>query len=494
MPHPLLYEINTRCWLRELSEAHGRPITLGEVPDSEFLTWQGVGFTHIWLMGVWAGGPRVRAQALDNPDLRKAYSEALSDWTEADVAASPYAIAAYRVPAALGSNDGLAKFRRKLRSFGLKLMLDFVPNHLGLDHSWVKERPNLFVQAARLEPGTFCQETAFGTRYLAHGKDPNWPAWADTVQVDYRRADARTAMTALLKEIAQQCDGVRCDMAMLLLNDVFAGTWKHLPIVESAPTAEFWTEAITATRQLHPEFLFLAEVYWGLEPRLQALGFDYTYDKELYDKLVLQEAGAVQRHLLGMPWDRLAASAHFLENHDEPRIASILNTAEHRAAALVILGLPGMRFLHEGQLSGLRRRLPVQLARRAREPDEGEIRTMYQHLLRALPRSAVGQGRADLLQPGRAWADNPTAQNFILVQWHATASDFDLVAVNLAPHAGQCFAPVKLPDVSAGSWTVTDRVGKDQFVRDGQDLRKRGLYLDLPAHGAQLLHFRALGG
>ncbi len=494
MPHPLLYEINTRCWLRELSEARGWRVTLGEVPDPEFERWQRLGFTHIWLMGIWTSGPRAREQALNNPDLRRAYSEILGDWTEVDVGPSPYAIAAYQVPAGIGGNKGLAKFRRKLRAFGLKLILDFVPNHLGLDHPWISERPELFVQAASLEPGTFSQDTASGRRHLAYGKDPYSPAWTDTVQVDYRRAGARAAMTAYLKDIAERCDGVRCDMAMLLLNEVFAKSWKHLGTTELPPASEFWTDAITAVRQLHPEFLFLAEVYWGLEARLQALGFDYTYDKALYDALISKDAKAVQQHLLGMPSDRLAAGAHFLENHDERRIGSILSMAEHRAAALVILGLPGMRFLHEGQMCGLRRRLPVQLLRRAREPEDLEIRAMYEQLLVALKNSAVGQGRADLLVPRSAWADNPTGQNFLLVQWRTTGPNFDLVVVNLAPHASQCYASLELPAISSGAWALGDLVGKDHFIRDGEDLQSRGLYLDLPAHGAQVLHFEPIIG
>ena len=153
-------------------------------------------------------------------------------------------------------------------------------------------------------------------------------------------------MTQLLQSIAGRCDGVRCDMAMLVLNDVFAKTWESFPIANhQSPASEFWASAIPAVKETHPGFLFLAEGYWGLEARLQALGFDYTYDKPLYDGLVSRDAAGVQRHLLGMPGGAVAASAHFLENHDEPRIASILSPAEHRAAALLILGLPGMRFL-----------------------------------------------------------------------------------------------------------------------------------------------------
>jgi hypothetical protein len=494
MPHPLLFEINTRCWLRELAQTSGRPVTLADVPDSEFLSWQRLGFTHVWLMGAWTGGPRARAQALANQDLRRACAEALPDWTEQDVAASPYAVAAYQVPQALGGNDGLVRFRRRLQSFGLKLLLDFVPNHLGLDHPWVKERPELFVQSPTPRPETFAEDTPSGRRYLAHGKDPNWAAWSDTVQLDYRSAATRQAMIDLLREIAGWCDGVRCDMAMLLLNEVFARTWKGFPVQGSPPAQEFWTEAISTIRRSYPEFLFLAEVYWGLEPRLQALGFDYTYDKTLYDLLVARAPGGVQRHVLGLGQDALEAGAHFLENHDEPRIASLLAFPEHRAAALVILGLPGMRFLHEGQLQGARKRLPVQLIRRALEPVDANIAAMYDQLLEALRGSAVGRGTPLLRVPRQAWQGNPTAQHFVLVQWNATSPTFDLVVVNLAPHASQCYAPIKLPEVTAASWTVNDLAGPDRFIRKSNELKEHGLYLDLPAHGGQILHFEPAAG
>jgi glycosidase len=489
MSRPLLYEINTRCWLRELSERHGRSITLANVPESEFQLWQRLGFSHIWLMGIWTSGSRARAQALNSSGLARAYSEALPGWTEADVNASPYAVAAYRVSPTLGGESELQAFRRKLQSFGLKLLLDFVPNHLGLDHPWVTAEPDLFVQSANAGPDTFVAETEFGKRYILYGKDPNCPAWTDTVQLDYRRAQTRARMTDLLLQTADLCDGVRCDMAMLLLNDVFANTWKGYPSSEPKAAKEFWEEAISATRKRHPEFLFLAEVYWGLEPRLQSLGFDCTYDKALYDTLVSWSPGAVQRHLLGMPPSCLAASAHFLENHDERRIASILSESEHRAAALIILGLPGMGFIHEGQLSGLRRRLPVQLARRAHEPDDAVTRSMYDRLLTSLQQTAVGHGDYDLLAPRDAWATNPTAQHFVLVQWTGSNSSFDLVVVNLAAHASQCYAPLKLRQTSVASWNLSDLLGTDRFVRRTDEMVDRGLYLDLAANGAQILHF-----
>lgn len=523
MAHPLLYEVNTRCWLRALSEKSGTAITLANIPDSELAGWQKLGFTHLWLMGVWSTGPRARAEALKSPELRRAYDEVLPGWTEADVAGSPYAIGEYQVPPGLGGEAGLKEFRERLRRRGVKLLLDFVPNHVGLDHPWVRQQPELFVQSPAAAPGTFAQQTGAGVRWLAHGKDPYFAPWTDTVQMDYRRDATRAAMTQLLQAIAQRCDGVRCDMAMLVLNDVFARTWEQFsiagvgqpspaasagslrphdgpssrltnpePLGTGLPHDEFWSSAISTIRQDHPGFVFLAEAYWGLEPRLQALGFDYTYDKALYDGLVARDAIGVQRHLLETSAAAVAGSAHFLENHDESRVASILSPAEHRAAALLILGLPGMRFLHEGQLAGARRKIPVQLARRPEEPGDAGIASLYNQLLTALPGSAVGQGSAELLKPRAAWPKNPTAQNFVIVQWQSRAPEFEVVVVNLAPHRGQCYAPLTVRQLAAHNWAMKDLLGQEFYKRSGDDLQNQGLYLDLPAYGAQLFQFKPI--
>ena len=479
--------------MRALSEKSGSAITLANVPDSELAKWQKLGFTHIWLMGVWTTGPRARAEALNHLELRHAYDQVLPGWQDADVAGSPYAIGDYQVPSALGGETGLEEFRRRVNEQGLKLLLDFVPNHVGLDHPWVSERPDLFVQNPGDVPGAFAQETRAGLRWLAQGKDPYFAPWTDTVQLDYRRAGTRGMMTQLLQSIASRCDGVRCDMAMLVLNDVFAKTWERFPITNhQSPTSEFWASAIPAVKQEHPDFVFLAEAYWGLEAQLQALGFDYTYDKTLYDGLVSHDAAGVQNHLVGLTAEAVAGSAHFLENHDEPRIAGILSPAEHRAAALLILGLPGMRFLHDGQLSGARLKIPVQLARRAEEPSQAEMVNIYEQLLTTLPGTAVGQGRGELSKPRAAWPGNSTAQNFVIVQWQKQAPEFDLVVVNLAPDRSQCYAPLSLEGLAAHNWAMTDLLGEERFKRSGDDLQNQGLYLDLPPNGAQLFNFEPI--
>lgn len=489
---PLLYEINTRCWLRDLSDRLGQQITLANVPASEFAAWQRLGFTHIWLMGAWTTGPRARALALNDPGLMAAYDELLPGWRAGDIGGSPFSLAAYEVPAALGGEVGLEEFRNALRARGLKLVLDFVPNHLGFDHPWTKERPDLFVQSANEIEGTFAVDTATGIRRLAHGKDPHFAPWTDTAQLDYRRPDTRIAMRELLLSVAARCDGVRCDMAMLLLNEVFVKTWAHLPVPNETPETEFWAEAISAVKARHPDFLFLAEAYWGLESRMQALGFDYTYDKQLCDYLIWGNVTWAQRRLLESAPGFVAASAHFLENHDERRAAEALPLAQHRAAALVILGLPGMRLLHDGQLTGSRIKLPVQLARRPVEARLPEIEALYERRLGALQLAGVGQGRATLLAPRPAWPENPSSQNFILVLWQSQPEEFALVAINYAAHRSQCYAPLAVPHLAAHNWSMRDLLSDECYERFGNDLQSQGLYLDLAPYGAQVFLFQPL--
>ncbi len=490
MPNPLLYEINTRCWLRDLSAQQGKPVHLGNVPEAQFAQWQRLGFTHLWLMGVWTTGPKSRAATLADPRATQKFRELLPDAKESDLAGSPYAIADYQVPPGLGGEEGLAAFRRKLQHHGLKLLLDFVPSHLGLDHSWVSEMPALFVQGGTPVPGVFQQETRDGLRWLAYGRDPNFPPWSDTVQLDYRRAETRTAMLELLASVARRCDGVRCDMAMLVLNDVFARTWETFPCASAPPAAEFWAEAIPAIKQEDPAFLFLAEAYWDLEARLQELGFDFTYDKKLYDFLYYRSYAQAQQHLLSASPGFLRASAHFLENHDEPRAAAIFPPVVHRPLALLLLGLPGLRLLHEGQLTGARLHLPVQLGRRPPEAPQPEVGTIYQTLLAVLPKTAVGRGQGEVLLPRPAWPDNATAENTFVIQWQLSPPEFDLVVVNLASHRSQCYVSPTVAGLAGHRWQMKDRLSSEAHVRHGDEMQSQGLYFDLPAHGAQLFHFQ----
>jgi hypothetical protein len=397
-PSPILYEINTRLWLAELSERAGKPLTLAEVPDAEIESWRDLGFTHVWLMGVWQIGPQARRIALRHweKEWRREF-----DSTEADVQGSPYAIQEYAVDARLGQPLDLLMFRERVNRAGIKLILDFVPNHFGLDASEPRRYPARFVQGESETPGTFAGETKLGPRWFAHGRDPHFPPWEDTVQVDYRVAEAQEAMALIAQTISMFGEGLRCDMAMLLLPEIFAETWRHFPTAGAhGTTANFWKRTIPKIRQLQPHVELIAEAYWDREQELQDAGFDFTYNKRVTDYLVRGQHAELRQLLQERPESFWQHSVHFLENHDEPRVASVLPLARHKAAAALILFLPGMALLHEGQLHGRTRFAHIQMSRRAPEPLHPEIFQFYTDLLHFLPQTRIRRGRPEIKVEG----------------------------------------------------------------------------------------------
>jgi glycosidase len=469
MPQPLLFEINTRCWLRGLSDRLGRPVTLATTPEVEIASWKKRGFTHIWLMGVWATGPKTRDLARAQPDLRALSAEAFGKGGEERLAGSPYAVADYTADESLGGAAALRQFRAKLQRFDLGLVLDFIPNHLGLDHRWLTEKNSLFARSASQKAEAFSVAHEGGASWVAHGKDPYFPAWLDTAQLDYRLPATRTAMIEALQSVAAQCDGARCDAAMLLLNDIFDKTWGHLPNGGSAPPEEFWAGAISAVKQRQPRFVFIAEAYWDLEPRLQALGFDYVYDKKFYDYLTARDYPALQRHVRAVAGK--FNPVRFLENHDEPRIASLLTVPEQKAAAVLLLAQPGLRLLYDGQLAGARKRTPVQFACYWPEPRDSDTAAFYDHLLVLLPQTAIGRGEMEFCDTG--------LPHCFAMKWKNDSGRLNLVLVNLAPQRAGFQISQLTPEGEIAS--LYSDGGSTWNWKDGV------LHIDLAACGFELL-------
>jgi len=475
--HPTVYEINTWVWLNALSRVHRRGIDLANVPDEELARLADHRFDAVWLMGVWQRSVGAREVSRTVQGLHEEYRRALPDYTIDDVVGSPYAVAQYRVDAALGGDDGLAAFRTRLERHGLRLILDFVPNHLAIDHRWISDAPDRLVQGDETSIAAAPQNWFHRDGHVfAYGRDPYFDGWSDTVQIDYRRAAARRAMRETLAAVAERADGARCDMAMLAIHDVFLRTWGG---AFDEPGTQFWPEAIAHVKSRHPDFLTMAEVYWDLEWMLQEQGFDYTYDKRLYDRLVHGDASQARAHLRG-DYAFQRRLVRFIENHDEPRAMASLGPARGRAAAVATLALPGLRLVHEGQMHGWTLKLPVQLGRRHDEPTHSGLPEFYRALVRALGERVFHEGTWRLLDPRPAWPGNPSHQGFILQQWWLDGAH-RLVAVNFAPAPGQCFVPLALEDLGDRRWRFRDTLGAAEYVRDGADLSARGLYLDVPA-------------
>jgi Alpha amylase, catalytic domain len=493
---PALYQINTRVLFRELAGGRG---TFDNLDDSFVASLAKCGFDWLWPLGVWQTGQSARQVSLSNPDWLREYRATLPDFTEADVSGSPFAITAYSVNSDFGGPESLNRLRDRLKKRNLKLLLDFVPNHTAPDHPWVREHPEYYI--AGTEDDLACDganyrrvETIHGPRILALGRDPYFPGWPDTLQLNYRCRAFREAMIGELLRIADQCDGVRCDMAMLLLPDVIHRTWgeRSRPSDGSAPVDKsFWEEAIPQIRARHPNFVMMAEVYWDLEWELQQQGFDYTYDKRLYDRLHAGNASGVRMHLCADA-EFQRRSVRFLENHDEPRVAAEFDPGKHRAAAVVTFLIPGMRFFHEGQFEGRRVRVSMHLGRRPVERRDTLIATFYEKLLACIKLPAVRDGKWALLECRPAWDGNTSHEKVLAFRWDGPSGERLLVVVNYSAYSGQCYLAPPWNDLRGKRWELADRLGDFRYERTGDDLANRGLYLDLPGWGHHIFTVRAL--
>ena len=377
--------------MARLSARDGRRVGLGDVRARDIDPIAELGFDLIWLTAAWTIGSGSRRMWRASPDMRGRRAALLPDGSDDDIVGSPYAVSAYEPPDSLGGEEGLARLRGRLAEAGLGLLLDFVPNHTSAEHPWVRRHPDWYVHAdgrpraagRRMTRSSRSVRTAaigsptVATRTSRRGQD--------TAQLDYRHPDVPRAMTQTLREVATRCDGVVCSMAMLVLDDVFRSTWDG----RSAPPAtaeevagfgEFWWHATSAVRDVYPRFLLVGEAYWGLEWRLQQLGFDFTWDHTLLERFLARDPASVTGHLRADDTYQ-RRSVRLLEARDGPRIASRMTPGEERVAALVEAAVPGMLLVRDGQITGARQDVPVQLRR---EPD-GTGRPGPQRLLLPTP-------------------------------------------------------------------------------------------------------------
>lgn len=484
--YPLIYEINTWVWLEELSQSAGRPITLASVPNAEWDSIAALGFDAVWLMGVWERSSMGKKIAMANEGLRADFQKALPDFKDADHVGSPYCIRRYRVDEHLGGPEALAIARAKMAERGLRLILDFVPNHVAPDHPWLAEHPRYFIRGGdkdlSREPASFID---IDGNVFACGKEPSFPAWSDVVQLNGFDARLRAAAIETLQAIAGQCDGVRCDKATLLINSVFEETWG--PRAGDRPEAEYWGEVIPAVKEKHPDFLFIAEAYWDKEWELQQQGFDFCYDKRLYDRLVHESAESVRLHL-GADRAYQDKLVRFIENHDEPRAAAAFNAARNRALAVAAMTLPGARLIHEGQLEGLRAPLTLSLGRRPQEVGDTDLLAFYLQLLCALKRGNFIQGDWQLCELS-GWPDNMSCNNLVAWTW-TTGNSRCLIVVNLSEAQSQARIKIAWPGLNERLWRMNDVFQSTSFDHEGTELEKEGLYVDLPGWG---FHFLVVG-
>ena len=211
-------------------------------------------------------------------------------------------------------------------------------------------------------------------------------------------------------------------------------------------------------------------------------GFDYCYDKRLYDQLRARDAAAVRGHLGSDPayQDKLV---RFLENHDELRAASAFPVAVHQAAAVLAYLIPGLRFFHEGQLEGRTFKVPMSLGRRPAETVDPVLQHFYRELLACLRRPEVRQGRWQLLEAAPAREGNPAGNPFLAFAWEGATGERLLAAVNFGPAPGQVRVALPFSDLGEIKIILQDSISATRPEPAEVKVQDQGLLLDLPAWG-----------
>jgi hypothetical protein len=485
---PVVYEVNTATWLSDLSAAAGRPVGLADVPPCAWDEIAIPGVDAIWLMGVWERSPAGAAVFERNPPLWAELRSALPDLEPEDIIGSPYCVRRYVVDELFGGPVALRVGRAELARRGKRLILDFVPNHVAEDHPWTTSHPDWFIngQASDLaeDPASWVELPDGGV--VARARDPLFGPWPDVVQLDAFQPEVRLATAETLGAIADQCDGIRCDMAMLLMNHVFGKTWCGR--VGPTPSSEFWTTVIKAMRPDHPETVLFAETYWGLEHELQNQGFEFCYDKRLYDRIVDCAPNAIRDHLRADVSHQFRL-LRFVENHDECRVANLLPTPAGRAAAVIVATLPGAVLWHEGQFERRRTHTPVCLRRRRCEVPDLEASRWYRRFLGELESTGIATGEWRLLE-AEGSPDNESCDSLLCWSWSdAKSGNRHVIAVNMSPAEAVGRLRLSWPDLEGNTFKLVDLVDDTVYERCGSEMRSPGLFVQLAPWQSHVFSF-----
>jgi glycosidase len=243
---------------------------------------------------------------------------------------SPYAVKDYRaINPAYGTPADFRMLVKAVHARGMKLILDWVPDHTSPDHPWVREHPDFYFRNERGEPS------------VPRDPDGKLTDWTDVAQLDFGNPGVRRETIAAMRWWLQEfgIDGYRVDVAGFIPND-------------------FWREAVPAVRaSVDRRILLLAE--WA-DPELHRLGYDLTYGWDSYNRVKEIWRGAPASTLVRQEIADLKTlpdggmRMRFTTNHDEtawdnPPVTIFGGSAGARAAFLAVALLPGRPLLYNGQ-------------------------------------------------------------------------------------------------------------------------------------------------
>lgn len=422
MSNPILLEISTRPFLQILSEKYSRPINkIIDIPESVFDEWKQMGFEWIWMMGIWELGQYGLNLDRTSPKKKSDYDKLLPDWTSDDVIGSPYSIVSYTINPELGKEEDIAWLRKQLNQRGMKLMLDFVPNHTAIDSiELTKEKKrdfyihfpdNMSLSEAHMTEEQFNQK--YGPNKIAYGcASTNWKPlneteaetvnlslkpWIDVAQLNYMNPELRKSRIEILLKIASQSDGIRCDVADIIFNRFFWKKWQF----ELENTGykllktEFWEDAISQVKSKFNNCVFLAEANYDYNESFKKCGFDYVYERLIIREIEKKDSVNLSQIKKVINDPDVGRYAHTIENHDEKRSIETCsnNPLKEHSAAVLSLTLPGIHFVNQDQWCGYKREIGVQLRRAVKEKPNEEFVTFYRKLFDILKLDVLKNGK-----------------------------------------------------------------------------------------------------
>lgn len=493
--------INTRLLIDEVSRLEQRPVKIDEISE-EFWSEKLKDYDIAWFMGIYKPGEMSKKHAIN---YEWQYRHAIPDLKpENDISGSPYSIADYSPNPLIAEGwetwNNLAEI---VNNFDKKVLIDFVPNHVGIDHEWALSHPEYFIRGTTeqysqdpLRYQKYISEDG-QSYYLAHGKDPNYPQWVDVLQLNYANPQVQKEMENLLLNLVEHSDGVRCDLAMLINADTFIQTWgSYLSEVEKNYIKEnnFWEKVIPKVKERAREigkdnFLFIAEAYWDKEE----IGkyFDYVYNSDLYNKIenVIKNDHVPSADLIPhirylMQNKRNYKDVNYTENHDEERSITKFGENPSKAAAVVVGLLPDSIFLvHDGQELGSRIKPPAQISRKPKETPDRDMELFYERLM-ALKRSKLFQ------EGDWSMADLDTQNENIIGYKVSISTDVGEVGAYVCVNLGRHMASGRIPEIDKFTDVSVYRLMKGDIVLNPDMERNGGIFMELLSWESQVFFYK----
>ncbi len=395
MPTVVLMAKSTYVWLEQLSKKYGRHIhRLDQIPREELQLLRDRGVTGLWLIGLWE-----RSKASQTIKRLRG---------QGDAVASAYSLMDYRIADDLGGDEAYMKLREAAGSVGLRLASDMVPNHMGLDSTWVIEHPEWFLHRGespfpvytfegpdlstdprveiKIEDHYYDQTDAAvayrmryregggRTEYIYHGNDGTTFAWNDTAQLDYSKHAVREHVIQVILEVARRFPIIRFDAAMVLAKRHVQRLWFPLPgqggsipsRAEDAMTQEefdsimpqeFWREVVDRVQSEVPGTLLLAEAFWLLEGYfVRTLGMHRVYNSAFMVMLRDEENAKYRSYLkktIEFDPDIMKRYVNFMSNPDERTAIDQFGTGDkYFGVATMMATIPGLPMFGHGQIEG----------------------------------------------------------------------------------------------------------------------------------------------